>query len=540
MKLSTTLVFLLLIVAATAEETITAPIKAITVYRQQAAITHSTTVNIDAGTSDLVLTDISPGMIGSTVQVKVEGNAVILAVNSRINSLKENKGSEKIQVLNDSLETLNDAIDGLNTEKQVYEAEKGLLNSNQKLGGTANGFTTTELQNLADLYRKRMLELNGKIAELNKTLSKLYEKQVAINTQLQLLNGTRYKPTGEIFVSLSSKVATKVTLSCTYLIANAGWSPIYDIRSDGLDKPLSLSYKAQVYQNSGYDWSKVQLTLSTGDPSQGHDRPILNPLYVNFYNNYYSLDEVSVSSSKYEYKRLDKSLATMPGAEINTYGWTSAMDTVATYNVDIIENQLTAEYAIELPQTIPADGQKYGVNMATYELPAIYEYHSVPKLDKGAYLLARATKWGEYNLLPGPANIYFEGKYIGEIALNPFTSADTLLVSLGRDDKINLQRITLQDSTSNKLIGGERKETKIFEITVRNNKKQAVDISILDQIPVSQQEDIKIKLLEKGNAEYSEEIGKLLWKVKLAPNETRKIRFSYELKYPKDKTLTAH
>ena len=48
-----------------------------------------------------------------------------------------------------------------------------------------------------------------------------------------------------------------------------------------------------------------------------------------------------------------------------------------------------------------------------FELPVFYKYYAVPKLDNDAYLLGELNDWEKLNLLPGNANIIFEGTYVG-------------------------------------------------------------------------------------------------------------------------------
>jgi uncharacterized protein (TIGR02231 family) len=175
--------------------------------------------------------------------------------------------------------------------------------------------------------------------------------------------------------------------------------------------------------------------------------------------------------------------------------------------------------------------------MDQYDLPATYQYHSVPKLDQTAFLLAKVTDWGKLNLLPGQANIFFEGAYVGESTIDPSTVSDTLLLSMGRDERINVKRIKLTELCSTKWISTNKKETYAYETTIRNTKGTAIDIEILDQIPVSRQEDIKVELESSEGAEYTADYGKLLWHLQIPAGQSKKIRLVYNIKYPKDKSI---
>jgi uncharacterized protein (TIGR02231 family) len=207
------------------------------------------------------------------------------------------------------------------------------------------------------------------------------------------------------------------------------------------------------------------------------------------------------------------------------------------YRVSETTSQMAAEYNIEVLQDIPSDSKEHLVAMMEYKPDADFTYHTVPKLSDGAFLLAKVPDYGQYNLLPGQANLFFQGMYVGQSTINPVTTADTLLVSLGRDNKISVKRNQLKDFTKKQVIGGNIKETKGYEIFVRNNNVFPVDLEILDQIPISKNKEIEVQLEDNGGAEYIEDYGKLLWKLSLESGQTRNIRFVYSVKYPKDKKI---
>lgn len=206
-------------------------------------------------------------------------------------------------------------------------------------------------------------------------------------------------------------------------------------------------------------------------------------------------------------------------------------------NVTIQEGEMAVEYNIETLQDVESDNKEHIVAIQEIEMPALYSYHTVPKLDMTAYLLARVTDWSKYNLLAGEANIFFDDNYVGKSYLNPNVSADTLLISLGRDEKINVKRVKLNDYSAKKLLSGNIRETKAFETTIKNNKNTAIEIELLDQYPISKNSQIEVTLEDANGATVTTEYGKLLWKIKLQPNESRKIKLVYTIKYPKDKQV---
>ncbi|MEI9946691.1 MAG: DUF4139 domain-containing protein [Chitinophagaceae bacterium] len=74
-----------------------------------------------------------------------------------------------------------------------------------------------------------------------------------------------------------------------------------------------------------------------------------------------------------------------------------------------------------------------------------------------------------------------------------------------------------------------------YEIIVKNNKLTDVNLLLKDQYPLSTIKEVEVKLEDGGEAIINEETGVLTWKVDLKPGESKKFRFSYTVKYPKDK-----
>ena len=205
--------------------------------------------------------------------------------------------------------------------------------------------------------------------------------------------------------------------------------------------------------------------------------------------------------------------------------------------VSTIQTSLNTEFDISLPYTVSSANKPTLVDIRNYELKADYNYSAAPKLDKDAFLLAKATGWEELSLLPGEANIFFEGTFTGKSFIDPNNIKDTLSLSLGRDKRIVVKREKQKELSSRKFIGTNQKESYTWEISIRNTKAEAIKISLEDQIPVSQNSQIEVTAIDIAGAKYNKGSGKLSWDLNLQPNETKKIVFKYEVKYPKDKQV---
>ncbi|MBD0830614.1 DUF4139 domain-containing protein [Aestuariibaculum sediminum] len=202
-----------------------------------------------------------------------------------------------------------------------------------------------------------------------------------------------------------------------------------------------------------------------------------------------------------------------------------------------VENQTTVDFEVEIPYTINSDNKNYAVDMVNYELPANYQYYAIPKIEKEAYLVASINNWEQYNLLEGEANIFFENTFIGKTILDTRYASDTLQVSLGRDKNISINREKVTDYTSKKFIGGKKEQSRAWKISVKNNKSKTINMIVLDQVPVSIQEDIKVDILEISKGKLTPENGEVKWELEVSPNENKVLNLYYSVKFPKNQNL---
>ena len=201
------------------------------------------------------------------------------------------------------------------------------------------------------------------------------------------------------------------------------------------------------------------------------------------------------------------------------------------------QNTTSFSFDIEMPYTILNDGKTATVEMKTMEVPALYEYYCAPKLEQDVFLTAKITDWSDLNLLEGESNLFFEGTYLGKAIINPRIAGDTMSISLGRDKNISVKRISSKEFSKKQFLGSNKIDYRSFEITIRNNKKQSVNLIIEDQYPVSTMKEVEVDRIENKEAELDNDTGKLKWIIQLDGGKEKKIGFKYSVKYPKGSNL---
>ncbi|HNR73264.1 MAG TPA: mucoidy inhibitor MuiA family protein [Cyclobacteriaceae bacterium] len=532
--LTSALVVSSLVAVAQPDKPVDSRITDVTVFLNKAQISRVVKTKVDAGKTNLIVTGLSSQLDPQSVQVSGKGGIIILGTSHRQNFLSEFNLPKPIRILKDSVETLQRQLTLEQSQKEILNKEEQMLLSNQKIGGTNQNLTVAELKAMADFYRTRLGDIVSTRMKQDEKIKKLNERIAKLNKQINSENELYRRNTSELVVSVSSEATTNVELQVRYVVANAGWSPVYDLRAVDTKNPVQLSYKANVFQSTGEEWSNVKLKLSTANPNLSGQKPELYSWYLDFY---YPIERshrgpagVRVNAPAPVSMKMEKKAAEMADEELIAQ---SVSDYTST-----IQTALNTEFDIALPYTVASSAKPVVVDIRNYDMKADYIYSVAPKLDVDAFLMARATGWEEFNLLPGEANIFFEGTFVGKSFIDPNNIKDTLAVSLGRDKRIVVKREKLKDLTSKNFIGSSRKENYTWEISVRNTKTDAVKIIVEDQVPVSQNTQIEVTTVDLGGAKYNKDTGKLTWELELKPNETRKLVYKFEVKYPKDKQVS--
>lgn len=534
MKIKSVIVGLMLlnvrVIFAQAEKPVESKITNVTVFLAKAQVTREVRTRIEAGKSTLVLTGLSAQMDTESIQAAGKGTFVILGISHRQNFLDELNLPKGLKVLKDSLEYYQKQVVLGQSQKEILNKEEQMLLANQRIGGNNQNITVAELKGMADFYRARLSEIVTSRMKEDEKIKKLNTRIVKINQQVAEQNDLYSRNTGEILINVSAEAATQADIDINYIVNNAGWTPMYDLRAINTKSPITVSYKANVFQGTGEEWKNVKLKLSTANPSQGGVKPELYTWYLNFHETYNRALRGRVAGVQLE-KNADmaEEVAAAPTSE--------PAKTIADYTATI-QTTLNTEFDISLPYTVSSSSKPTVVDIRNYQMNSTYEYAVAPKMDTEAFLVARGTGWEEFNLLPGDANIFFEGTFVGKSFVDPNSIKDTLSVSLGRDKRIVVKRDKLKELTSRKLIGGNQRENYAWEISVRNTKNEAVKIIVEDQIPVSQNSQIEVTAGDLGGAKHDTNTGKLTWVLNLQANETKKVSYKFEVKYPKDRSIS--
>lgn len=582
------------------KNTVNAKLQSAMILRVGAEITHTAKATLMQGNNELWIEGLSSSIDVNSLQIKCSGGVTVMSSAFSTDYLTSGTPTPTVKKLQDSIDYYNKEKSRIQVALKTNDELLSLLKANKTIGGTQNGLSVAELMKMMDYYKAKSTELENEKSAYNSKLDKISESVSRLRLQLDEESRKNDKSFGRLKLQLSSPLAGSYDFTVSYYTNAAYWVPYYDLQASSADKPIKLTYKAKFVQTTGLDWKKVKLTLSTSTPGNGKTAPVFQAWFLDYVYNRTaralqgkaaglavqnslsytieepppvmeekSLNEVVVvrgygtvkkesltplyivngeEMSAADATAIDpnsiKDIQVLKDASATSiYGGRAAGGVIvmtlkeATDYVSEKENPIDVTYDIDMPYEVLGSGNEQIVTLKNYDLPAEYKFYSAPKMDKSTYLLATVNDWEKLNLLPGEANITFEGTYVGKSYIDPLSTQKTLNLTLGNDKRVIVKREKLQDYSSTKFIGSEKKQIFTYKLTVKNTKNSAVKMILKDQYPLTSQKDIQVELLESSKAHVNNEIGTLTWEFDLKPGETREFTMSYSIRYPKDQTL---
>ncbi|MHB1277332.1 MAG: DUF4139 domain-containing protein [Bacteroidia bacterium] len=487
-------------------------------YTQGAQVTRLATSPLEAGITRLVFTGITSQLDPTSIRVKARNEVLILAVAGSTAIHSNPKKAPIIRMLEDSLALLRYELDMEKNTRFVLEQQESLILSNKELKGD-KGLVLIDLEDALIIYQKQLAQIKQGQLDSRIREQKLQDRIYHTEAQLAEFRKSNQVPTYEVVVTVSVPTAKKMEhFELEYFVQGAAWVPSYDIRVKELTGPIQLQYKADIYNNSGENWDNVKLSLSSASPNLGGLPPVLNNQLL-YFAEPYGYDKKPAPSEQYGFFKQE--------LEVSSY----------TFDVGITQKNTSFSFDIPTRIKVVANNQAQKVALVDHELKGIFEHFTVPKLEEEAFLISKITGWEDLNLLIGTGNIYFEGTYLGQTSIDPTITTDTLVISLGRDKGVVVQREKLTEFCSSNFTGSKKVEILVYEITLRNTKKEDVNIRVEDQLPLSSNKEINVEATEISGAVYDEVTGKLTWQKNIPAGTTIKIRVAYEVKYPKDKVV---
>ena len=533
MKLINLLIILALFVSVNSfgQITVKSKVKEATIFSNQAQVLREQSVKLSKGLNKVKFIGLERSVQNNTIQVSGTGGITIVSTNTRIENTQKKDQPLAIRKVMDSIAVLNRKESLLRNEVKNLGHEKNAITYNKSANGANSGFNLDNMIDLAEYYRNNLNKIDVLIYDKNIEVQKVRESKQELNVKL---NGLGHKTRYTVMnLEIISEKAQTVSMKLNYVVNNIGWTPFYEIKTDGTGSNIKAICKAKIYQNSRSDWDNVKLKLSTTTPTNFGAVPVVHPWALRFRND----------RRKYNRSKGKSSGATAYEWQMNS-SYPQTAEAVKDYSNKSMKNYSTAtnhvvsrEFDISLPYSISGSNGKAVVELEDFNLKADYLYYAAPKYNCNVFLIANITEWEQYNLLPGSASLFLEGNYVGSTFINPNETSDTLSLVLGKDERIIIKREKIKDLTSRTLIGGKKKIEMGIQLTVKNKKGVDIELILEDQVPISSNEKIEINVRDITGAKRDESTGRLTWKQRIKSGATEVYKIRYDVKHPKNQPL---
>lgn len=522
--------------AAPLQSTITAA----TVYLDRAVVTRTGVLELSPGEHDLVLEGLPASLMDNSLIVSGRGTAraTILDVNARTRWL-DFTPNDKVRELEDQLKGFAHDMRVLNDRSGLLDRQLALLQSISTTATMPPGKESTlprvsveEWERLLDFANGGFEKITTGRQEIDFAREQLQEKINRAQAQLGQIRGAGGKNVKDVTIRVAVEGAGRLAVSLSYTLPDASWAPTYDARLSTSARTVALGYFGVVRQRTGEDWSNIDVTLSTARPSLGGAAPDLNPWYVDLFRPMPMSGGLARRQEKAKSVYADELAAASPAVAQNQPEDKDASQLVAT----VAQGATSATFHIPVKATIPSDNAPHKVGITTLPFTADLAYTATPKLAAAAFLGATVTNDSDFPILAGTMAVFLDDTYIANSSLRTVMTGEKFDLALGADDGIRVERKRLNRFTEEVgLISKETRVTYDVMITVQNNKKTTEKITVRDQLPVSRNEKIVVKLLAPPSKDAVQDgQGILTWTLELKPGEKRELPLRISVTHPVD------
>ncbi|CUA77160.1 Protein F37C4,5 [Caenorhabditis elegans] [Rhizoctonia solani] len=484
-------------------------IEAVSVFQSdRAEIKRRVNLDLKKGQNHVHIERLPSCLNGDSIRVDGTGTAVIFDVVYHAPSYSASSSSDE------SVTTAQHALEALQKERDIAREQSQFLGSYGKTLDSKN-VNIEDVQRFLDMFgprqiavAKRIQELDVQIKqasqELDEARSKVYEDKRGEK------RGTR------VTVTVLAETDGKAELMLTYVVSNASWTPLYDIRAAIAKSPdatskMILHYRASITQTTGENWPEVALTLSTASPQLGSKVPTLSPWKIGFPapppppGQAQPAARMYKSESRFveQYEREESDDDMGFGLFDDELAPAMAARTahVATAGV------LSATFGIPGRSDIPSDGGSHKVVVAVLDLEAELEWICVPREKESVFLTCKVVNSSEFTLLPGEASVFMDDNFVSKSRIEHVSPNDSFKTSLGVDSSLRvtyppaktLNRTMTQSSFS--FLARERQSVSAQSqrITIRNSRLTTVsDLRVVDHLPVSTDAKLKVNVIAPG------------------------------------------
>ena len=516
-------------------------ISAVTVYTDRARVTRRAIVALNGEERELVIAGLPVTLDTETVRTTGAGTVAVRLLGVRTERIyatepvagKVTQLSQEIQRLEEQQRGVADLTASLLLQRDFIQSlsEKSVERFSRSLAQQQVGLDETRA--LLKFVGQQYSELSAAIARHEKQQQEIEKQLQARRHQLQQMLSPHPKESFSLVVTIEPTTAGDFELEVSYVVAEASWTPLYDVQVSDTGDTVNLSYLAEVQQRSGEDWIGVSLTLSTAKPGMGTLPPKLHPWYI----------DVPIPVDPFK-RAMASSIPPMAGA-IRMRKSADLPDSEETD--EIFEQMIAAEtVAVEVStqggvvtfqlnggSNIPSDGAPHKVAIFNDDYPCQLEYIAIPRLVSFAYLQASVTNPSTgATVLPGKANIFRNNTFVGTTQLENIAPGQEFKLNLGIDESLKIERDLIEQEVDKRFLGNQRRITYAYRLVINNLSRHPVNLKVTEQLPVSRNEQIKVRLTRSTPQIQLSEMGMLVWSLTLPPLFRQELYYQFTVEHP--------
>jgi uncharacterized protein (TIGR02231 family) len=546
--------------AAAAEVKGSSRIDAVTVYPSGAEVTRTARVQLEKGEHTLLFADLPAETVAASIRVEGKATAGLEIGSVDTRSVSVPRGDDAVAAsdrrrIEDAIEKLKDERSALQAAILAAEAQKKLIDNLTKLPASpapagAAPAPQPDWGQLFELIGKRTAEAQKAILDTEIKVRQVDRQIKDLEGKLASLAPGQVART-EVKVALAARDALEADMTIRYQVRNASWTPFYDARlsvgSKAEAPKLQLVRRASIRQRTGEVWDNVALALSTARPSAGTAAPVLYPLIIDFEAERAPLpaQAQAPAPAARKLRSADAPAGTTDEEQTNLFGAgnftkreTPALERFAKVEVQAFQ----AVYGIAGRTTVPDTGETKRVQIDEMALDPTLVVRAVPKREEKAYLYAKIVTAKGAPLLSGQVSLFRDAIFVGNGRLPLLAPEEEHELGFGVDDSIRVRHALAEEKRSETgIISTSKTDARSYRISVKNQHERAIQVSVVDQVPVSQNTDITVELTGKSapsRRDVENKRGILAWDFKLDPAEERVIDFGYRALWPAAKKVT--
>lgn len=516
-------------------------IVAVTVYPDQALVTRQGTIGLTGQESELIVMGLPASLKPQSVRVSGVGEAQVRLLSVETDRVViEPEKTKQLETLRKQLQQLEeryrhtkDHIASLQLQREFVQglSERTIETYAQSLAQQQVDLSQT--QAMVEFLGDRHQHFSAAIAQQEQTKYGLDQQLQVIREQIQTLQDAPVETRYRALVRIQPDAPGTYTLELSYRVAQANWTPLYDVRFGQPQTSLTLTYLAVVQQNSGEDWSQVKLTLSTAKPSLNLSPPELNPWVVESPRPMMGKGSGSkgVASSRGNDPLVEayRMLGAVPGTEINPAVQQLDRETATR---DLCASRPITSLPTIAPATVASDNQGHSITIFSQPMTAQLAYVALPQRVNVAYLQAVLHHAPDAPpLLPGHVNLFCQSIFVGPAWVDYVAPGQAFSFDLGAEEQVQAKRMLTQRDLE---VTQQQRHTLAFEIVMTNQLSHPVSLKVIEQLPVSRSPQIQIHVDKLEPAATVNEAGLCQWQLMLNPGEQTQLSYQFTVEHPLD------